>query len=270
MSNTKQLDLVSGEIVMLSSTESERQVLMDVCARHGLEKFSWQVMTNSNALRIALKEVYRGHMIRKSKEGYVVVREDVNDDGNDYQTERNYRVDDLGIVYSNEEAGDVESQVRQRVNELQGRLMSGVVTGHMSKLMMRYFSAVRMRPNGGAFFVPNTHLEKWNEFASDYVSSTNNTLHRITSSCDTNTASAVMVTATEDLEQRYKETLEELSEASKSKGQRRANKTKRLLAALDDIALTATNVSSAFGQASDIAEKIQKRIKVEKAIALIG
>lgn len=270
MNEAKKLDLITGEIVMLSSTETDRDVMKEICKKHGLEKFSWQVMTQANALRLALKENYRGHMVRKSKEGYVVVKESVNDDGNDYETERHYRINADYAVEGNEESKAVHKLVQDRVTMLRGRMMAGVVTGHVSRLLVKHFGAIRMRPNGGCFFVPKESLERWNSWASDYVVCTGNTVHRVQSGCDANTASAVMKTASEDLEQRYKETLEELSNASEnSSGRRLVKKRKRLMQELEDIKDTAKQVADSFGTSSAIASKIEKRIKVEKAIALM-
>ena len=70
MNNVTKMDLISGEIVMVQSRETERQILSDVCESNDIE-FHWQLMTPSNALRLALKEVCRGQLVRKSKKGFV-------------------------------------------------------------------------------------------------------------------------------------------------------------------------------------------------------
>ena len=137
MNEAKKLDLITGEIVMLSSTETERSVMQDICIAHGLADFNWQLMTPSNALRLALKETYRGHMVRKAKEGYVVGKESVNEDGNEYATERRYTVNADFEVSSNEESSSVEKNVSFRASVLRGRLMAGVVTGHVSRLLVK-------------------------------------------------------------------------------------------------------------------------------------
>jgi len=156
-----------------------------------------------------------------------------------------------------------------RVQELKTRVMAGVVSNHFGKLLMQEFDAIRMRPNGGAFFVPKEQLERWTKFATEYVEATGNTIHRIQSGCDANTASAVMETAAADLDQRYREAIDELAAANESTGKRRERKRKRLMDELDGIKATAENVSAAFGVASEIADKIQKRINIEKAMALM-
>tara|TARA_R110002012_G_scaffold20689_4_gene73115 strand:+ start:2399 stop:3229 length:831 start_codon:yes stop_codon:yes gene_type:complete len=275
MNNPTKLDLVSGEIVMVSSNETERQTLIDVCESNGI-KFTWQEMTPSNALRLALKEQCRGQLVRKSKKGFVVVNEQLDDDGNQYETQQQFycRVDDNGdwSVGASQQlaAGSCNPLAIQcRVEKLKTKVMAGVVSNHFGKLLMQEFDAVRMRPNGGAFFVPKEQLERWTKFATEYVEATGNTIHRIQSGCDANTASAVMQTAAADLEQRYRETLDELEAANDATGKRRESKRKRLMAALDGIKATAENVSAAFGVASEIADKIQKRINVEKAMALM-
>jgi hypothetical protein len=275
MNNPTKLDLISGEIVMVSSNETERQTLIDVCESNGI-KFTWQEMTPSNALRLALKEQCRGQLVRKSKKGFVVVNEQLDDHGNEYETQQQFscRVDDNGdwSVEADQQlaAGSCDLLgIRRRVRELKTKVMAGVVSNHFGKLLMQEFDAVRMRPNGGAFFVPKEQLERWTKFATEYVEATGNTIHRIQSGCDANTASAVMETAAADLEQRYRETLDELEAANDATGKRRESKRKRLMAALDGIKATAENVSAAFGVASEIADKIQKRINVEKAMALM-
>ena len=274
MNEPTKLDLVSGEIVMLTSTETERQTLIDVCESNEI-KFTWQEMTPNNALRLALKEQCRGQLVRKSKKGFVVVNEQLDDDGNEYETQEQFycSVDDIGewIVgtTSSVSGGCDPLVIHRRVQELKTRLMAGVVTGHFSKLLMQEFDAIRMRPNGGAFFVPKDQLERWTKFATEYTEATGNTIHRIQSGCDANTASAVMETASADLETRYRESLDELASANEATGKRRASKRKRLLAELDGIKTTAENVSAAFGVASKIAGKIQKRINVEKAMAML-
>ena len=274
MDNPTKLDLISGEIVMVSSNETLRVSLIDVCVKHGI-KFSWQEMTPSNALRLALKERFRGQLVRRSKQGFVVVNEQLDDDGNEYETKQQFycRLDDVGDwqvgTTTTPDADDLIA-VGRRVQQLKFRVMAGVVSNHFGKLLMQEFDAIRMRPNGGAFFVPKEQLERWQNFAADYVEATKNTVHRIQSGCDANTASAVMQTATVDLEQRYQETLTELDLTNKTTGKRRDKKRKRLMAELDSIKATAENVSASFNVSSKIAEKIQKRINVEKAIALLG
>lgn len=275
MNAPTKLDLVSGEIVMITSRETERKTLIDVCTNNGI-KFTWQEMTPNNALRIALKEQCRGHLVRKSKKGFVVVAEQLDDDGNEYETQQQFyvRVNDDGewivaTVNDTDGVGDIAT-IDRRVQELETKVMAGVVSGHVTKLMTQEFNAVRMRPNGGALFVPKEQLERWHKFASEYVEATGNTVHRIQAGCDANTASAVMTTAAADLEQRYRETLDELDATSETTGKRRENKRKRLMEELDAIKATAENVSASFGVASKIATKIQKRINVEKAMALLG
>ncbi len=275
MNNPTKLDLVSGEIVMVSSTETERQTLIDVCTANGI-KFTWQEMTPNNALRIALKENCRGQLVRKSKKGFVVVNEQLDDDGNEYETQQQFycRVDDDGdwsVGASQQQAASSCNPlaIQCRVKQLKTKVMAGVVSNHFGKLLMQEFDAIRMRPNGGAFFVPKDQLERWIKFATEYVEATSNTIHRIQSGCDANTASAVMETAAADLDQRYREALDELAAANEATGKRREKKRKRLMAELDGIKATAENVSAAFGVASEIAAKIQKRINVEKAMALM-
>ena len=274
MNNPTKLDLVSGEIVMVSSTETERQTLIDVCTANGI-KFTWQEMTPNNALRLALKEQCRGQLVRKAKQGYVVVNERVDDCGNQYETHEQFyckvdKTENWQVWNMTTARKDKDLQaVNKRVKQLKTRIMAGVVSNHFGKLLMQEFDAVRMRPNGGAFFVPKEQLERWTKFATEYVEATGNTIHRIQSGCDANTASAVMETAAADLEQRYRETLDELEAANDATGKRRESKRKRLMAALDGIKATAENVSAAFGVASEIADKIQKRINVEKAMALM-
>lgn len=272
MNEATKLDLVSGEIVMLSSNETERQTLIDVCDANGIQ-FTWQEMTPSNALRLALKEECRGQLVRKSKKGFVVVNEQLDDNGNEYETQQQFyvRVEEDGYWT----VGTVDGceanlvSVNRRVQELKSRVMAGVVSNHFGKLLMQEFDAIRMRPNGGAFFIPKEQLERWTKFASEYVAATGNTVHRIQSGTDANTASAVMQTAAADLEQRYEEALQELNSANESTGKRRENKRKRLMTELDGIKATAENVSASFGVASKVAEKIQKRINIEKAMALM-
>ena len=278
MNTPTRLDLVSGEIVMVSSNETERQTLIDVCTANGI-KFTWQEMTPSNALRLALKENCRGHLVRKSKKGFAVVSEQLDDDGNAYETQEqmychHHAESDEWIIGVTDDNGYCSDnfdhcKIIERVRELRTKVMAGVVSNHFGKLLMQEFDAVRMRPNGGAFFVPKEQLERWTKFATEYVEATGNTIHRIQSGCDANTASAVMETAAADLEQRYRETLDELEAANDATGKRRESKRKRLMAALDGIKATAENVSAAFGVASEIADKIQKRINVEKAMALM-
>lgn len=275
MNNPTKLDLVSGEIVMVSSTETERQTLIDVCTTNGI-KFTWQEMTLNNALRLALKEQCRGQLVRKSKKGFVVVNEQLDDDGNEYETQQQFycRVDDDGdwsVGASQQQAASIfmTLAIQCRVKQLKTKVMAGVVSNHFGKLLMQEFDAVRMRPNGGAFFIPKEQLERWTKFASEYVEATGNTIHRIQSGCDANTASAVMETAAADLDQRYREALDELAAANEATGKRRESKRKRLMAELDGIKTTAENVSAAFGVASEIAGKIQKRINIEKAMALM-
>ena len=276
MNTPTKLDLVSGEIVMVSSNETERQTLIDVCTANAIN-WTWQEMTPNNALRIALKEQYRGQLVRKSKKGFVVVNEQLDDDGNEYETQQQFycRLDDDGD-WQIETTSLTESpsrndliEVRIRVQQLKSTVMAGVVSNHFGKLLIQEFDAVRMRPNGGAFFVPKDQLERWTKFATEYVEATGNTIHRIQSGCDANTASAVMETAAADLDQRYRDALDELAAANETTGKRRESKRKRLIAELDGIKATAENVSAAFGVASDIAAKIQKRINVEKAMALM-
>tara|TARA_R100000951_G_scaffold23673_2_gene19910 strand:- start:1833 stop:2663 length:831 start_codon:yes stop_codon:yes gene_type:complete len=275
MNNPTKLDLVSGEIVMVSSLETERQTLIDVCTANGI-KFTWQEMTPNNALRLVLKEQCRGQLVRKSKKGFVVVNEQLDDDGNEYETQQQFycRVDDDGdwsVGVSQQQAASSYNllAIQCRVKEFKTKVMAGVVSNHFGKLLMQEFDAIRMRPNGGAFFVPKEQLERWTKFANDYVEATGNTVHRIQSGCDANTASAVMETAAADLDQRYRDALDELAAANETTGKRRESKRKRLMAELDGIKATAENVSAAFGVASEIADKIQKRINVEKAMALM-
>lgn len=275
MNTPTKLDLVSGEIVMVSSSETERKTLIDVCTANGI-KFTWQEMTPNNALRLALKENCRGHLVRKSKKGFAVVSEQLDDDGNEYETQQQFyiRVNDdgewiVGTVDDTDGGCDVLT-IDRRVQELETKVMAGVVSNLFGKLLMQEFDAIRMRPNGGAFFVPREQLERWEKFATEYVEATGNTIHRIQSGCDANTASAVMETAASDLDLRYQDALEELNLANESTGKRREKKRKRILQELDNIKATAENVSSAFGVASFIAEKIQRRIKIETAAALLS
>ncbi len=278
MNNPTKLDLVSGEIVMVSSNETERQTLIDVCTANGI-KFTWQEMTPNNALRLALKEHCRGHLVRKSKKGFAVVSEQLDDDGNAYETqEQMFCHHDpesgnwiIGVTDENHYWSEDfdHSKIRHRVYELKTKVMAGVVSNHFGKLLIQEFDAVRMRPNGGAFFVPKDQLERWTKFATEYVEATGNTIHRIQAGCDANTASAVMETAATELDQRYRDALDELAAANETTGKRRESKRKRLMAELDGIKATAENVSAAFGVASEIADKIQKRINVEKAMALM-
>ena len=274
MNNVTKMDLISGEIVMVQSRETERQILSDVCESNDIE-FHWQLMTPSNALRLALKEVCRGQLVRKSKKGFVVVNEQLDEDGNEYETQQQFycSVDEYGswIVGT---VGDTNHDcdwlaIDRRVQELKTKCMAGVVTAHITKLATQEFNAIRMRPNGGALFIPKEQLSRWDKFATEYVEATGNAVHRIQAGCDANTASAVMETAAADLQERYRDTLDELEAANNSKGKRRTHKRKRLMAILDNIKLTAENVSSSFGVASEIAQKIQKRINVEKAMALM-
>jgi len=272
MNNPTKLDLVSGEIVMVSSTETERQTLIDVCTANDI-KFTWQEMTPTNALRLALKEHFRGQLVRRSKQGFVVVNEQLDDDGNEYETQQQFycRLEDDGywVVGTLDQDESNLVAIHCRVQELKTRVMAGVVSNHFGKLLMQEFDAIRMRPNGGAFFVPKEQLERWTKFATEYVEATGNTIHRIQSGCDANTASAVMETAAADLDQRYREAIDELAAANESTGKRRERKRKRLMDELDGIKATAENVSAAFGVASEIADKIQKRINIEKAMALM-
>ena len=274
MNEPTKLDLISGEIVMLTSTETERQTLIEVCDSNEI-KFTWQEMTPNNALRLALKEQCRGQLVRKSKKGFVVVNEQLDEDGNEYETQEQFycSVDDSGewIVgtIGSVSGGCDPLVIHRRVQELKTRMMAGVVTSQVGKILIAEFDAIRMRPNGGAFFVPKDQLERWTKFATEYTEATGNTIHRIQAGCDANTASAVMETASADLETRYRETLDELANANEATGKRRASKRKRLLAELDGIKTTAENVSAAFGVASKIAGKIQKRINVEKAMAML-
>ena len=80
-----------------------------------------------------------------------------------------------------------------------------------------------------------------------------------------------MQTAATDLDERYKDAISSLAKATaESTGNRLKSKRKRLMVELKEIKATAENVSASFGVASSIAGKIEKRIEVEQAMALIG
>ena len=96
MSETQKLDLVSGEIVLLTSTETERQRLIDVCDRQQI-KFNWREMTQQYALKLALKRTYRGHLVRKARRGMVVVEEQVGADGNKYESTSQFTISDWNV-----------------------------------------------------------------------------------------------------------------------------------------------------------------------------
>ena len=137
---------------------------------------------------------------------------------------------------------------------------------------MEHFNAVKMRPTGGCFFIPKSSLDSWNKFVSDYTQSTSNIVHRVQSGVDANTATAVMETASQDLDERYKEAIDDLNDLSKQtelSSRRMQTKRTKLMQRLNDIASTADDISSSFGQASQVADRIRKTIAIQQAMAIL-
>lgn len=277
--NTK-LDLISGELVMVNATLSPLATLKELNDRHNVNAY-WQEVSPRSALKRALKEEFLNGgtvLIRDgAKERICVVTEDIDDHGNRYATTDQYGIDLLTWeayhVADDERTERDCSAIQTLVDAWRGQVFGTRVATAISKLLLTRYGATRLRKQGAVYFVPSCHLEDWEKFADDFTTCTNNSVHRIQSGVDANTAQAVMESATEDLRTRYTGALDRLAEVTSDgseASEKRAKVAKdKIRAELEEVKKIAQGVADSFGLTNELATEIENEYKVAIALALM-
>ena len=280
----KQHDLVSGEMVFLSSTTTRLDKLNELSKRHHLDA-KWLETTPAQALKHCLSKEFLGKgktMIRKAQgvATFCVVNEsNLTNRVNSYEQNLTYRAKPDGRVIKSVCVDNVFGEWRtcddmtKAVQEVMECSLGLRVSTYLYKVMAANFGALRI--SRGAYFVPALHLEAWGKFANDWTQETDNKISRIQSGRDANTAAAVCTGAKEDLKKRYNEVQAMIAEVdSRSKIDpvivtASAKRKLVLHARLVEIETAAKDMSKAFGLAIDLADEIVDEAKLEQVLALI-
>tara|TARA_R100000152_G_C6781589_1_gene216426 strand:- start:2475 stop:3377 length:903 start_codon:yes stop_codon:yes gene_type:complete len=293
--NTKEFDLVSGEIVFWSSTMTKKDDLELV---DGYKSITWGTISKDDALKLALKERFgRDCLIRKNDKlnAMVVLKESVEDTRNDYFTRDIYRIVlegdfDVSAYWQIEKApADLEARVQngrdidwqpdlqltELVDKYYGAVSAGRVSHHLGKILVEQFNAVRVRERGGAFFVPSCALDRLKTFAES-LEKTGNVLYRCKCGTDPNTMRAIIDNARQQLEDQYAELKKELTEhnsaincGDKSERKRAKKKRDRVQKELDALQETADAIQSAFEGSQNILQDINEDAEALEALAIL-
>ena len=279
----KEHDLISGEMIFLSSTTTPMAKLDDLSKRHNLD-CDWLKTTPAQALKHVLTKKFMGNgktMIRKAAgtATFCVVNEtNLTNRVNSYDQNQTYRAKSDGRVIMSTCVDNVFGEWRtcddmtKSVQEVMECSLGLRVSTYLYKCMAANFGALRI--SRGAYFVPSMHLEAWGKFANDWVNETDNKISRIQSGCDANTAVAVCTGAKEDLKKRYDEVQAMIAEVDSrpdlpETANQRAKRKVELHARLVAIETAAKEMSKVFGLAIDIADEIIDEAKLEQVLALI-
>jgi hypothetical protein len=270
----KKLDLISGELVTIECVMTSHATLKTICEAHGI-KVTWQVVTPRSALKFALKKLYPDALIRPGAGRWCVVSESVDDDGNSYDVPDEYRSGDDWTVTHVDGSRRACAEIEKVAAEYRGMVVGRRIGTGFTKIFRNHFRTVSIR--SGVHFVPVAQWDAWDAFAKDIASQTGIQCHRIQCGVDANTASAVINTASADLESRYGGLLTELGdlqEPSKKDGHDVWEKYRRrralLLRKLEDVKTLASEIDACFDRGATLTEKIERDIKAEMALAVLS
>lgn len=271
-----QHDLLSGEMVFLTSRDSLFEKLEQVKADHNLE-CEWTETTPAAALQAVLRETFLdggNTLIRKAKGSrtYCVVREDVDEDNNTYKSTRSYRVDDNGDVTKLSMNGHhwlPKANLSDEVKDKMKVCFSRRITSSLFKAMQKTFYATRV--SRGAYFIPASKLQAWDAFCRDWHRMTNCSISRIQSGCDENTVKAVTESARLDLAKRYDDCKKAIKENDEREAtQSSKDKRKMILdAELAEIERVCIELDSSFNLAKSMLDKIKGTVDLEAALNLL-
>lgn len=269
-------DLLSGEMVFLSSKDTPFDKLEEVKFMHNLE-CDWIETTAPAALQAVLREKFLdggNTLVRKAKGSrtYCVVREDVDEDNNTYTSTRSYRVDDEGTVaklHNDTGIWITKSALSLEVIDKMKICFSRRITSQLFKGMQKTFAATRV--NRGAYFIPASKLEAWDKFCSDWHAMTNCSISRIQSGCDENTVKAVTESARLDLAKRYDDCKKAIKEndARDAKQYVKDNRKKILDAELQEIERVCLELDKSFNLAKSMLDEIKGTVELEAALNLL-
>ncbi len=223
------------------------ETLKEVCDRHGVA-FTWREYSAYKALQDGLKDRHRGNnqtLVRPGAGKTVnVVAEKVDESGNEYESTQVFDIDDnWRVAMSTGHDADEERIVKTCVDRYKGMVGGSYVGRGLASVILQKFSATRVRQNGGAYFVPASRLDAWAQFADDMAQSTGVQIYRVACGVDENSAHAVMATAKEDLEARYKDALSRLAELEEGDDKR-----KPVLEELEQVKKVAANIDKGVRQ----------------------
>lgn len=269
-------DLVSGEMVFLSSKDTPLDTLNEVATLHNLD-VHWLETTAPAALQSVLRETFLdggNTLVRKAKGSrtYCVVREDVDEDNNTYTSTRSYRVDDNGDVTkltSNGLHWLPKSNLSNQVANKMKMCFARRITSSLVKAMMKTFCATRV--SRSAYFIPASKLEAWNKFCIDWHKMTECSISRIQSGCDENTVKAVTESARLDLAKRYDDCKKAIKENDEREATQSSKDRRKLIldAELAEIERVCKELDGSFNLAKSMLDEIKGTVDLEAALNLL-
>lgn len=265
-----------GEMVFWNGSAVQGAVMDEVCERNGIRR-RFRKITPEQALKMALKTVYSGSqqgvvMVRKSKQGWAVVREMIGDDGNTYQQETNWRLDSEGRPVAGESIeSDVSEAVRREFRNNCGMVSSASVGHGMSAIIEGEFRGVKMRSRGGLMFIPEPQLEAWRRFADDLEQSTGGRVvaHRIVCDSSAETVKAIVSQSVGELRTRYTDLHKELASLEGSEDKRKKRRCERIRRELDELRQTAEMIGASVSKTSEVLDGMLGEIQSEQAMAAL-
>lgn len=274
-------DLVSGEMIFLSSKDTPLDTLNEVATLHNLD-VHWLETTAPAALQAVLRETFLdggNTLVRKAKGSrtYCVVREDVDEDNNTYTSTRSYRVDDDGNVteltptamtnngfhWEPHKAFSVQTKDKMKM------CFARRITSSLVKAMQKTFCATRV--SRSAYFIPASKLEAWNKFCSDWHRLTECSISRIQSGCDENTVKAVTESARLDLAKRYDDCKKAIKENDEREATQSSKDRRKLIldAELAEIERVCKELDGSFNLAKSMLDEIKGTVDLEAALNLL-
>jgi len=293
---TKQLDLVSGEIVFWNATMSDRDALIRVTAATlGKGHAKWPAMTARVALKKAMKEHFPasgGWLIRPSSGGNLAaVKESQSGLGNTYDQQFIFTIDDDWSVKHvshhpvdsttprKQLAGEEADELTATVVKFKDKVSGAKIGRVLGQVVRNSLQGVSLRQQGGAYFIPSANLDTWNEFSELVNQETGNSIYRVQCGVDDNTAAAIIDNCRESIVEQYESVLNELTEHDNRKpiggtdGKGHAKwqqEQKSIQKRLDSIKSTAETIQEAFANTNPILETLLEDAECLETLNILG
>lgn len=274
----QQMNLVAGEIVFFSGSEAASGVLRAACSKHSI-KHRWRELTVKRTLELELLKKFSNFIIRKgSGDTWVVVSEQVDEFGNNYESTRQFLgvVDDAGEWKVKVRSGKdspfrTDSEMTQRVQARRGNVVGDCVSRGLGDIARQYFYAVQLTRRGGSYFIPAGSIDAFNAWFDD-LPSERCRVARVRCTRDDETAKAIMQSTVDELSKKYtaeKILLENIDARTDRTEAQKVNDRRAAEKRLQNIVERIQRIQAEFAGQVDIMAKIKEEAETERAYALL-
>lgn len=285
MTENVSLDMYAGSLVWWNATLTDSKQLQDSLKALGVSHTFREVKPDFALLQAVTSQYYshpshhKGQLIRKAKAGpgqsaVVVVREELADDGNKYESTTRFCIDHDTYEVTSDTADTTKLMaVQQEASKYRGKVLGREVGTGISNILER-LGCTKLRDGAKIYFVPSSLSEFFDRIANEF-----SFIKWLKTNCpvDADTAAGIADNATESLRSEFASILEEIQTidsavtlADPKQMPTLAAKRSKLINKLDVVRGKAKRIDDGFRGLIDIASQIDSEIESAMALAVLA